>query len=147
LAHTWTCHFGALTAGIFFRRKVIDQGLLFNTSYRAVADAEWFLRILQSGLGVEPLRTTTSTFMEGGDNLGLSATAIAECGRLTRSAPVWIRALRPWWVVWHRARRVAAGAHRPENITYAVHLLDNLKRTSFSVKKLRTTWPGRVWNY
>jgi len=147
LAHTWTCHFGALTAGIFFRRKVIDRGLFFDTSYRAAADAEWFLRILQSGLGVEPLRTTTSAFMEGGDNLGLSATAISERTRLTRSAPVWMRALRPWWVVWHRARRVAAGAHRAENITYAVHLLDNLKRTSFSVKKLRTTWPGRVWNY
>ena len=41
LAHTWTCHFAGLTAGIFFRRSSVEKGLLFDTSYRVAADAEW----------------------------------------------------------------------------------------------------------
>lgn len=147
LAHTWTCHFGALTAGIFFRRKVIDRGLFFDTSYRAAADAEWFARVLRAGLRVNPLGVTTSTFMEGGDNLGLSATAIAERTRLTRSAPVWIRALRPWWVIWHRICRLAAGAHCAEDLAYATYLSDRQHRQPVLAKKLRTTWPGRMWGY
>jgi len=147
LAHTWTCHFGALTAGIFFRCKVIDQGLFFDTSYRAAADAEWFVRILRAGSGVEPLRITTSTFMEAGDNLGLSATAIAERGRLNRSAPVWMRALRPWWVIWHRVRRVVGGAHHAENIAHEIYFPEQSQRKPVFAKKLRTTWPGRVMRF
>jgi glycosyltransferase involved in cell wall biosynthesis len=147
LAHTWTCHFGALTAGIFFRRKVIDQGLLFDTSYRAAADAEWFVRILRAGLGVEPLRTPTSTFMEAGDNLGLSSTAVTERARLTQSAPVWMRALRPWWVIWHRVRRVVGGVHCAQDLAYEIHLLGQMPRKRVLAIKLRTTWPGRMWGF
>lgn len=147
LAHTWTCHFGALTAGIFFRRKAMDQGLLFDTSYRAAADAEWFVRVLSSGLRVATLRVTTSTFMEAGDNLGLSPTALAERTRLTHSAPLWMRVLRPWWVIWHRAHRLVAGAHSAKSLTYEIYLPEQSKRKRLSANKLRTTWPGRVWSF
>jgi glycosyltransferase involved in cell wall biosynthesis len=147
LAHTWTCHFGALTAGIFFRRKVIDRGIFFDVSYQAAADAEWFVRILRSGLGVKPLRTTTSTFMDAGDNLGLSPAALEERERLTQSAPSWMRLLRPWWVVWHRVRRVTAGAHHAEDLAYQIHLPENLQRKRVFKKKLRTTWPNRMWGF
>jgi glycosyltransferase involved in cell wall biosynthesis len=147
LAHTWTCHFGALTAGIFFRRKVIDQGIFFDTSYRAAADAEWFVRILRAGLRVEPLQITTSTFMEAGDNLGLSSTAATERARLTQSAPVWMRALRPWWVAHHRVRRFVAGAHKAENISFDLHRASAPHRKRVVAENLRTIWPGRVWNY
>ena len=147
LAHTWTCHFAALTAGIFFRRKVIDQGMCFDTSYRAVADADWFVRILRSGLRVGILGSATSTFMEAGNNLGLSATALAERERLTCSAPGWMRWLRPWWVLWHRIRRLAAGAQITDDLTYEIYLPDRPYRKSVLAKKLRTTWPGRMWGY
>lgn len=147
LAHTWTCHFGALTAGIFFRQKVIDQGMLFDTSYRAAADAEWFVRILRSGLHVGLLGSTTSIFMEAGNNLGLSATALAERERLTRSAPGWMRRLRPWWVLWHRLRRLVAGAQIADDVTYEIYFSDQPHRKPVLAKKLRTTWPGRMWGY
>ena len=63
LAHTWTCHFGALTAGIFFRENLLREGLLFDISYKVASDAEWFVRVLRSGKKIEPLRKTTSTCM------------------------------------------------------------------------------------
>jgi glycosyltransferase involved in cell wall biosynthesis len=145
LAHTWTCHFGALTAGIFFREKLVNEGLLFDTSYRAASDAEWFVRVLQNGKKVQPLRRTTSTFMESGENLGLSSTAKEERARLDASAPLCFRALRLVWVFLHRVRRLWSGAHRSEDVAYEIYLRKESGRKEFYANRLRTTWPGRVW--
>jgi len=147
LAHTWTCHFGALTAGIFFREKLMNEGLLFDTSYRAASDAEWFVRVLQSGKKVQPLRRTTSTFMESGENLGLSSTAKEERARLDASAPLYFRALRLVWVLLHRLRRLCTGAHRSEDVSYGIYLPKQSVRKAFTATRLRTTWPGRVWGW
>jgi hypothetical protein len=147
LAHTWTCHFGALTAGIFFREKLVNEGLLFDTSYRAASDAEWFVRVLQSGIKVQALSRTTSTFMESGENLGLSSTAKEERARLDASAPLYFRVLRPVWVLLHRVRRLWCGAHRSEDVTYEIYLRKESARKEFHAKKLRTTWPKRMLNF
>jgi hypothetical protein len=147
LAHTWTCHFGALTAGIFFREKLVNEGLLFDTSYRAASDAEWFVRLLRSGKKIETLRKITSTFMESGENLGLSSIAKEERERLDLSAPLYFRVLRPAWVLLHRARRLWSGAHRSEDVTYEIYLPKESGRKVFSAKRLRTTWPGRILNF
>ena len=147
LAHTWTCHFGALTAGIFFREKLMSEGLLFDTSYRVASDAEWFVRVLQSGMKVKALRRTTSTFMESGENLGLSPRAKEERARLDASAPLFFRGLRFVWVLLHRVRRVWSGAHRSEDVGYEIYLPKESGRKAFYAKKLRTTWPGRIFNF
>ena len=147
LAHTWTCHFGALTAGIFFREKLVNEGLLFDTSYRAASDAEWFVRVLRSGKKIEALRKTTSTFMESGENLGLSLTAKEERARLDASAPIYFKVLRPVWVLLHRARRLWSGAHKSEDVAYGIYLPKQESRKAFTAKSLRTTWPGRVFNF
>jgi hypothetical protein len=147
LAHTWTCHFGALTAGIFFREKLVNEGLFFDTSYRVASDAEWFVRVLQSGMKVKALRRTTSTFMESGENLGLSPRAKEERARLDASAPLFFRALRFVWVLLHRVRRVWSGAHRSEDVGYEIYLPKESGRKAFYAEKLRTTWPGRIFNF
>ena len=147
LAHTWTCHFGALTAGIFFREKLVNEGLLFDTSYRAASDAEWFVRVLQSGKKVQPLRRTTSTFMESGENLGLSSAAKEERARLDNSAPLCFKVLRPVWVLAHRVRRLWSGAHRSEDVAYEIYLPKESGRKEFYAKRLRTTWPKRMLNF
>jgi glycosyltransferase involved in cell wall biosynthesis len=147
LSHTWTCHFGALTAGIFFRQAILEKGNYFSASYRAAADAEWFLRILLSGARVETLGFSTSTFMEVGTNLGLSAVALTERARLTQTAPLWMQGLRPWWVIWHRMRRLLAGAYFPSDLCYGICLPNQNSRKEFHVKKLRTTWAGRMWGF
>jgi glycosyltransferase involved in cell wall biosynthesis len=146
LAHTWTCHFAALTAGIFFRRKLVEEGTLFDTRYRAAADAEWFVRVLQSGKKVCCLRKTTSTFMEDGANLGLSPVAKEERTRLDASAPAILRVLRPAWVWGHRFRRLLRGAYRAEDVNYQIYVSGKDPRKVFSESKLRTTWPGRMWS-
>ena len=147
LAHTWTCHFGALTAGIFFREKLLSEGLHFDTSYRVASDAEWFVRVLRSGKKIEPLRKTTSTFMESGENLGLSPRAKEERERLDASAPLFFRKLRILWVIVHRFKRLISGAHKSEDVAYGIYIPKNEGRNSFKAFNLRTTWPKRMLNF
>jgi len=146
LAHTWTCHFAALSAGIFIRRELMEEGILFDTRYRAAADAEWFVRVLRRGKKVRCLRRTTSTFMEDGANLGLSPVAKEERARLDASAPAILRILRPAWVWGHRFRRLLRGAYRAEDVNYQIYVAGDDQREHFSASKLRTTWPGRMWS-
>jgi glycosyltransferase involved in cell wall biosynthesis len=147
LAHTWTCHFGALTAGIFFREKLVKEGLLFDISYKVASDAEWFVRVLRSGKKIEPLRRATSTFMESGENLGLSPRAKEERSRLDASAPLFFSKLRILWVIVHRFKKVISGAHKSENVAYEIYMPKREGRNSFKAFNLRTTWPGRIFNF
>ena len=147
LAHTWTCHFAALTAGIFFRNELVRKQILFDTSYRAAADAEWFVRILRAGFSVKRLGFTTSTFMEAGENLGLSPAAIQERKRLNNTAPAWMRGLRPYWVASHRFCRWMGRCHQAEDMEYAIHVPRQKSRKTFHATRLRTTWPGRMWGF
>ncbi len=147
LAHTWTCHFAALTAGIFFRENLLHEGLLFDTSYRVASDAEWFVRVLRSGKKIEPLQTNTSTFMESGENLGLSPTAKEERERLDASAPLFFSKLKILWVIVHRIKKLISGAHKSDDVAYEIYLPKGDKRKAFTAKRLRTTWPGRMLNF
>ena len=147
LAHTWTCHFSALTAAVFFRKSEISEGLLFDISYRMASDAEWFVRILRSRLVIKVLGTNISTFMESGQNLGLSPAAEKERKRLNASAPYLYRKLKILWVALHRIKRLIGRQHRSEDVAYEVYLPKGDKRKAFYAKRLRTTWPGRILNF
>jgi len=147
LAHTWTCHFSALTAGIFFRRELVEQGLLYDTSYRIAADGEWFVRLLAMDTNVGILGKATSTFMESGENLGLGAKAKAEAHRLYREAPWWMRRGRFLWVLRHRLKRLASGAHARRSVDYQIYVSGYPRRRNFHAESLSGIWPGRVWNY
>jgi hypothetical protein len=111
------------------------------------SDAEWFVRVLQSGKKVKPLRKTTSTFMESGENLGLSPKATEERERLDASAPLFFRKLRILWVIVHRFKKLICGAHRSEDMAYDIYIPKKDGRNSFKASHLRTTWPGRVLNF
>jgi len=145
--HTWTCHFSAFTAAMFFRRGLLDQGILFDTSYRAAADAAWYLEARKRGAQAEPLGFLTSTFVDTGENLGMTAVARQERIRLTHTASAWMRLLRPFWSIFHRLRRVSYGAHHRKSVTYEIYLPKQSGRKAFTAKSLRTTWPGRMLNF
>ena len=147
LAHTWTCHFSALTAAVFFKKSEISEGLLFDISYRMASDAEWFVRILRSRLVISILRTNISTFMESGQNLGLSPAADKERERLNASAPFMLRKLKVLWVAIHRIKRLIGRQHRSEDVAYEIYLPKSDERKAFTARRLRTTWPGRMLNF
>jgi glycosyltransferase involved in cell wall biosynthesis len=145
LNHVWTCHLPAFTAATFFQRRVIEEGFFFDTSYRAAADAEWFVRLMEKRKTTQSLGFFCSTFTDGGDNLGLTSTATEERKRLNRTAG----SLKNWlswlWVGLHRIRRLTNGCHRARDIETAFYLRGGMKRTLLQGKQVRSTWPGRLW--
>ncbi len=147
VAHTWTCHFSAFTAAMFFRRRLLDQGIYFDTSYRAAADAAWYLKARRQGAKPGALGFVTSTFLETGKNLGMTPTAREERERLTRAAPFWMRVFRPGWLLIHRARRFLAGAHLSKSFSHEAFIRKEFARRRFSAENLRATWPGRMWGF
>lgn len=145
VAHTWTCHFSAFTAAMFFRRRVVEAGMLFDASYRAAADAAWYLQVRRWGAHAAALGFFTSAFGETGENLGLGKTALEERQRLTRLAPTRIRRLRWVWMLVHRFRRLLAGGLCRQSVRYAVFIPGKNGRVEFYAPSLRATWPGRMW--
>ena len=147
VGHTWTCHFSAFTAAMFFRSSLLDKGIRFDTSYRAAADAEWYLQARRQGAKAGALGFVTSIFLETGKNLGMTSTAQEERKRLTRTAPFWTRIFRPGWLLIHRARRFLSGTHRPRSFTYKIFSSPSMVRKEFDAPCLRGTWPGRFWKF
>lgn len=147
VAHTWTCHFSAFTAAMFFRRRLLDGGIRFDTNYRAAADASWYLEARRRKAGAASLGFLTSTFVDSGENLGMTETAQKERKQLTRAAPFWMQILRPWWLLAHRMRRCLAGAHLSRNISYKIFTPSSDSRCQFPSAKIRATWPGRFWKF
>ena len=145
LRHTWTCHLAVFTAATFFRRTLFESGFLFNTTYRAAADAEWFVRILVSGRQPRRLGFVCASFLEGQENLGLSPVAQVERERLNETAPFWMKKLSWMWVMEHRARRWVRGCHRRGDVSYSLFLQGDRKRSHWTAPSLRTSWPGRLW--
>lgn len=147
VGHTWTCHFSAFTAAMFFRRRVVDAGISFDASYRAAADAAWYLKVRRRGIKAGRLGFIAAAFSETGNNLGMSEQAEKERVRLNSTAPLWMRAARPGWLAIHRARRFLGGAYRTGNFSYAIFQPSHHTRQAESVKHLRSTWPGRCWGF
>jgi glycosyltransferase involved in cell wall biosynthesis len=125
LYHTLTCHLSTLSCAMFFRRRLVEPGgFRFDTSYRIVGDAEWMTRLLRVGVRMAALGEFTSVFTQTGQNLSRDARAVAEQARLAATAPAWVRALRPLWILHHRLARWGAGAYRQTQFTFQLYVAE-----------------------
>ena len=120
--HTWVSHLPVFTCATFYRRKVVHEyGEWFDPRLRDVGDGEWMLRLLKRGVRMATLRQFTSAFTMTGANMSAGENARREARELAASAPAWVRALKPVWVLQHRIRRLAGGVYQQRPFSYAVH--------------------------
>ena len=97
LSYVLADHLYAQSAGIFFRRRIFDSGIRFNTCWRAVGDCDFFVRVLQSGCRVEQMRDYLAACVMTGDNLSRQRTGREELARYRRQCPAVYRLGRPLW--------------------------------------------------
>ena len=117
--HTWTCHLSTLSCATFFRRRVLsDYGFFFDPQLRDVGDGEWMLRLLKRGVRMSTLGDFTSVFTQTGANMSAGANARREARELARSAPWWVRQLKPLIVLHHRLRRFLRGMYFQQPFSY-----------------------------
>ena len=144
-AHTQVCHLSTFTCTTFFRRSILqERGLFFDEKWKAVGDADWILRCLESGVTMAALPEITSAFVETGENLGFNPTGIAERIAFRKRAPLWAQYSAPLIAAHHRLRRLLGGVYRQIPFEYSIFTQASpSQRQIFSVPRPTTIWKQR----
>jgi hypothetical protein len=121
------------------------HGLYFDDHWRDVGDAVWVLELLKRGIRMAALGRFTSAFADTGENMNLKPNAVLEQRRLVQSAPLWVRSLKPVWILRHRLGRMAAGHYSPRPFDYSIYTLEHDKKSrTFHVARPTGIWRNRL---
>lgn len=143
--HVWF-RFPILTSGIFIRRKVIyERGIFFDTKWRDLGDFHWVLALMRAGVPMAVCDAFTSVFTDTGDNMNLKPNAIREKKETARMIPMWLRMLKPLWILSHRLRRLRAGHFQLKPTSYSIYTRQSPgRRVTVAVPKPTAIWWNRL---
>ncbi|MCX7869801.1 MAG: glycosyltransferase, partial [Terrimicrobiaceae bacterium] len=142
-AHTRCAHLATMSCSMFFRRRLLAQGLFFDTRWKAIGDAEWVHRAL--GLGARTLAPgiALAAFALTGANLGASPAALEEAARWKAGAPGWQQKLTPALRLAHWLRKALHGAYFPRRFDSALYSPQNpARRQPTGPIILSPRWPS-----
>src|SRR5262245_27427344 len=86
--------FSVLTCALFIRRRLLDQGLFFDTQWRDLGDFFWVLEAVRRGVRMAVLPRITSVFADTGENMNLKPNALRERRMKYEMTPRWLRLLQ-----------------------------------------------------
>jgi glycosyltransferase involved in cell wall biosynthesis len=138
--------FPTLTSSIFIRRKVIaTRGIFFDTRWRDLGDLHWIIALLKNQVPMAVCDIFTSAFADTGDNMNLKPNALREKAETDKMTPLWIRLLKPLWILNHRLRRLRAGHFNLKSTRYAIYTKASpAARVTFEVPKPTAVWWNRL---
>lgn len=135
-------HLYALSCTMFFRDRIILDGLRFDCSLRDVADAAFVVRLLRSGYRGFHLRHYLAAFTLTGSNRSAEQNARNELAALRDEAPRWVRRARLPLNLLRWTEKCLAGAyHQPGPLLYSIYD-DDASRERQTVAAQR---PGVRW--
>jgi glycosyltransferase involved in cell wall biosynthesis len=135
-------HLYVLSCTMFMRRRIFDDGLRFDVSYKSIGDLEFVVHILQRGYRVRHLRRYLSVFTMTGQNLSADAISQIEMRQLLRKAPSWVRLFRMPINVARLLEKALSGAYSQRGpIQYSVHVNEFEKRRNFRISHSTYKWP------
>jgi glycosyltransferase involved in cell wall biosynthesis len=135
-----------LTCTMFFRRKIIDEHILFDSSYRCIADFLFVVELLKKHYVVKYLNRYLSVFMMTDQNMSLSLQSNEEKKRLAVEKPTLrLGPIRKY--IYERLRIVGKfirGCYfERSNLSYSIYLSDSLEKR----KRLITYRPSPFWKH
>jgi hypothetical protein len=135
-------HLYAFTCGIFFRRRLLEEGIQFNADLATVADAEWVCEVLERGHRFALLRRYVSAFVFTGDNLSAQEGARLERAAGHAGLPPWLRLAAPALRLYRHVEKLAAGGYHSPPIAYEIYADDDAtSRTRFVCNKPHYKYP------
>jgi glycosyltransferase involved in cell wall biosynthesis len=137
--------FSILTCSLFLRRRVLDEhNLYFDTQWRDLGDAAWFVEAAERRLRFGELRRFTSVFADTGENMNLKPNATREKQVHRDRAPGWVKKLEPL-IAWHqRFRFIGAGAFNKTPYNYSIYTASSPdNRVVKTAKHPTAIWKGR----
>jgi glycosyltransferase involved in cell wall biosynthesis len=138
--HTRLVHLSNTSCASFYRRGVIDRGEIFDTAWRSIGDAEWVARLLKNGLRAKSCGKLLASYAFTGVNTSESPAAFAEGMRWMAQPDAPSTMWRLPVVLWHRGRKLLAGAYRKRTLTYALYEKGSRHRVTNTVKGLGWGW-------
>jgi glycosyltransferase involved in cell wall biosynthesis len=136
-----TSHLYVLSCTMFFRRRIIEKGLFFDTQKRAVGDAEFVVRVLRSGFTAKHIKRYLAAFTMTGKNLSTDTNSIRERKQLPANAPFYVR-LGKWPLnVLRLTEKFLSGAYfQKKPLVYSVYVQGEAQRKTFSVDNASFRW-------
>ncbi|MGV3532322.1 MAG: glycosyltransferase [Chthoniobacteraceae bacterium] len=135
-------HLYAFTCGIFFRRRILDQGIRFNPELATVADAEWVCELLARGHRFALLHRYTSAFVFTGENLSANEQAAAERAAILSRLSPQMRLAAPALRLLRHFEKLLAGGYHSGPISYEIYGNDDATtRTRFTCEKPGFRYP------
>jgi len=144
--HTRLRPLGVLTCSTFFRRKVVDDGVLFDPCWKIIGDKAWILKLLDKGYRMAVLHEPLAVFAFTGENLSHVRNIAEERRRWEQTLPPGFRLLRPLVRLQHAWRKWQAGAY--ERFTGELRYYgwdDPLHRKVFAQLSLGSAWPKQSY--
>jgi glycosyltransferase involved in cell wall biosynthesis len=140
--HTLLRPLGVLTCSTFFRRKVVDDGVLFDPSWKIVGDKAWVVDLLDRGYRIAVLNEPLAVFAFTGANLSHLKASAEERRRWEQNFSTGFRLLRPLAHLHHAWRKWRAGAYYSFTEDLRYYRRENpSQRTGFTHLHLGSSWP------
>ncbi len=141
--HTLLRPLPVLTCSTFFRRKLVDDGALFDTSWKITGDKAWILDLLARGYRMAVIHEPLAVFALTGDNLSQHHHIHAERSRWKKSIPPAVRLAKPLIRADHIFRKWKEGAYNMQSVDSAWYTPASLpKRHTFEGLTLGWKWPS-----
>ncbi len=93
--HTLLRPLGVLTCSTFFRRKIVDDGALFDTAWKITGDKAWVLSLHKRGYRLAVWPEPLAVFALTGANLSHHPDVLAERLRWKKMTSPALRLARP----------------------------------------------------
>lgn len=136
--------FPVLTCSLFIRRRVLDQGICFDTRWKDLGDLFWVMEFMNRGLKVNVLQEATSVFADTGENMNLKPNAIRERELKWKMTPAWVKLCCFPIVIHNRLRVLARGGFFMKSFDYSIYTHESPERRVVKRAAHPTSfWPGR----
>jgi len=135
-------HLYVLSCTMFFRRRIFEAGIMFDTQYRAAADAHFVVKVLRQGYKACHIKKYFSVFLITGQNMSGQVQGVRELIELRQSAPLMVRMARPFLNAARLTEKFFSGAYfQKKPLEYAVYTQEKpQQRKFFSVDKASFRW-------
>lgn len=130
VAYILTSHLYTFSCAMFFRRKIVENGFLFNPDFKIAGDADWVIRCLRDGYRTGHFRGFLSVFVDTGSNLskGKEALRLAR-NEYCRKMPLWLRMSRKLVYGTYLLEKFFRGAyHQVFPLRYAIYCTGHLRQ-------------------
>lgn len=140
LSYVESVQLNAPTCATFFRKSIIDRGLLFDPQWKIIGDQVWIEDLLRAGVRMATLPKPLAVFTFTDENLSSTALSKEEGKRHNPSQSPLARLQKGAHIIAHRTRKLLAGAYKLRRVEIDIYSLE-----SPAMRVRRTATVGYGW--